>query len=175
VRLGPCVLDFLNAFFCFDLFVDAVFHWIALIAVCWESCLHVWGIDFWASAVACGVTVRLVVIGVGVTFCWVMLEVKENGKSARSSALAAAGLCTWNSGIVIQGNELKNDIVAKSHYSAVEPCCDSSVDCASTPASTEWLSIASPWSPYTDSVADWVMLSCDKACSGPLVVVIIRP
>jgi hypothetical protein len=162
-------------FFSFAFCVDAFFDWITLIAVCWESHLRLPGIDFWASAVVCRVTVRLAVVGGGVTFGWVALEVKENAKSARSHAFVTARSCTNKSGSVEPGTQLKKDRAAKSHSSTVEPCCDSSADCARTPAGTVRLSIVSLWLPTTDSVADCKISSSHISGHGASVVVTILP
>ena len=143
MHVGPCILEFLNVFFSIGFCVDAVFCCITLVALYSESYLCLWGINSLVSVVAYGGTAWLVVVGVGVTLCWVSSEAKEIAETARSHAPAATTLFTENAGSIYHSNEHKKDSATVSPSSAVGPCCDSFVHCRSTPASTIWLSTAS--------------------------------
>lgn len=173
--LGLCILDFFNALFSFAFCVDTIFLRITLIAICWISYLHKRGIDFWASAIACGVTAWLAVVGISVTFQWLLLEVKENVKSATNLVHVAARLSTHNCGSVKPGNTLRQDVTVKLCRRAIKPCWDSSTDCASISASTVWLSIAWLQFPYTNPVADCDMSSWDMSGNIASVVAIFMP
>jgi len=173
--LGPYVPYLFNVLVSFACFMETVFHWTAMITVGWESRLHLPGLDIWASPVACGVTAQLAAVGVGVTLQWVWLEVKYNAEYARTCALIVSWSYTDNRGSVTPCNKHKKNCIAIS-YSSPDVCCwDSSVDCASTPASAVSLSIAASWSWCADPVADYDMLRWDISGSGALVEITIMP